>query len=145
MQHIVLCFVRLKGDRNTRAVSGSSEPVVPECQRLVANPFLGLLLLVCACESFRESLARKNLALFIIGIGLSVVAILVVQYHCLDCGKTGWFWRASGHACTAVIARRQNGGERRFRGPGLKLQLAGWFILLFGALVLGLVTLSSWR
>jgi hypothetical protein len=104
-----------------------------------------VLLLICAYESFRESLGQKNLALFIVGIGLSLVAILVVQYHCLDCGETGWFWRASGHACTAVIARRQNGGERRFRGPGLKLQLAGWFILLFGALVLGLVTLTSWR
>jgi hypothetical protein len=129
----------------TRGLSGPSEPVEPACQRLVANPFLGVLLLICAYESFRESLGQKNLALFIVGIGLSLVAILVVQYHCLDCGETGWFWRASGHACTAVIARRQNGGERRFRGPGLKLQLAGWFILLFGALVLGLVTLTSWR
>jgi hypothetical protein len=128
-----------------RALSGTSEPVEAECQRLVANPFLALLLLICAYESFRKSLGQKNLALFIIGICLSLVAILVVQYHCLDCGKTGWFWRASGHACTAVIARRQNWGERRFRGPGLKLQLAGWFVLLFGALVLGLVTLAAWR
>jgi hypothetical protein len=131
--------------QSTRAVSGPSGPVDPECQRLVANPFLGLLLLICAYESFRESLRQKNLPLFIIGIGLLLVAILVVQYHCLDCGKTGWFWKASGHACAAVMARRQNRREPRFRGPGLKLQLAGWFILLFGALVLGLVTLAAWR
>ena len=129
----------------TRAVSDPSEPVEEECQRLVANPFLGLMLLICAYQSFRESLGRKSLALFSVGFCLSVVAILVVQYHCLDCGKTGWFWRASRHACAAVIARRQSRRERRFRGPGLKLQLAGWFVLLFGVLVLGLVTLAAWH
>ena len=100
----------------TRAVSGPGEPVEPECQRLVANPFLGLLLLICAYESFLESISRKNLALFIIGICLSVVAILVVQYHCLDCGKTGWFWRASRHACAAVTARGGIGENVGFAG-----------------------------
>jgi hypothetical protein len=91
----------------------------------------------------RESLRRRNLALFAIAIILLFIAFVLVQFHCLDCGATGWLLRSRTHACPAVVARRQIRLVRRFRGPGLKLQLVVWFIILMAALVIGTVALRS--
>jgi hypothetical protein len=114
-------------------------------QRLVANPFLAVLVWLVAFELVNESMTRQNLALFMIGIILLFVAFFFLQFHCLDCGVTGWLLRSWAHACPGVVARRQHRRVQRFRGPGLKFQLVIWFILMTTALVLGMVALGSRR
>jgi hypothetical protein len=125
-----------------RPVSDSLEPI-DGYQRLVANPFLAVLAWLAAFALVSESMKRQNLALLMTGVILLFVAFFFLQFHCLDCGMTGWLLRSWAHACPAVIARRQSRFVRRFHGPGLKLQLVAWFILLMAVFVLGMVTLES--
>jgi hypothetical protein len=125
-----------------RPVSDSLEPI-DGYQRLVANPFLALLAWLVAFGLMSESMKRQNAALLMTGIILLFVACFFLQFHCLDCGMTGWLLRSWAHACPAVVARRQSQVVRRFHGPGLKLQLVAWFILLMAVFILGIVTLES--
>jgi hypothetical protein len=127
-----------------RSTPDAREPV-DLYQRLVANPFLAVLCWLAAFGLLRESLLRPNLALFTTGTILLFVAFFLVQFHCLDCGATGWVLRSRAHACPAAVARQQSRLIRRIHGPGLKIQLAGWFILLMAAIVLGVVVLGSRR
>jgi hypothetical protein len=124
-----------------------SEPLhaIEEDQRLVANPFLAVLSWVAAVGLVRESVKQQNLALLMMAVILFFIAFFFLQFHCLDCGETGWLLRSWAHACPPVIARRRSQAVRRFRGPGLKLQLVAWFIFLTAALVLGAVALGSRR
>jgi hypothetical protein len=121
----------------------SPDPNVPvdEYQRLVANPFLAVLGWLAMFGLLREAVRRQNLAMFMTGIILLFVAFFFLQFHCLDCGATGWLLRSWAHACPAVVARRQSGLVRRIRGPGLKLQLVAWFIFLTAVFVLGMVVI----
>jgi hypothetical protein len=112
-------------------------------QRLVVNPFLTVLLLVIIVAILRFATQTQNTALFQIGIGLILVDVLLVQYHCLDCGATGWLIRYRKHGCPTVVTRFQRGEWRRFRGPSVKLQLAGWIVILATAFILGLIVLLS--
>ncbi len=123
---------------------GSIVPV-EGAQRLVANPFLAVLAWIVVFGLLRESLKRQNLALFMTAIILLFVAFLFLQFHCLDCGTTGWLLRSRAHACPAVVARRQSQAVRRFRGPGLKLQLVAWCVFMTAAFILGMVALGSRR
>jgi hypothetical protein len=118
---------------------------IDEYQRLVANPFLAALAWLVAFGLIMESMKRQNLALLMAGVVLLFVAFFFLQFHCLDCGATGWLLRSWAHACPEVIARRQNRLVRRFRGPGLKLQLVAWYIIMTAALVLGTVAIGSQR
>ncbi len=118
---------------------------VEDYQRLVANPLLGVLFWIVAFVLSRESMRRHNLALFVWALLFVLVGIVFLQFHCLDCGKTGWLLRSRVHACSAVVARRQSRLVRRFRAPGLKVQLVAWFFLMIAALVLGMVMIESWR
>jgi hypothetical protein len=118
------------------------EPV-ERCQRLVANPFLAVLAWLVAFGLMSESVKRQELALFMTGIVLLFVAFFFLQFHCLDCGVTGWLLRSWAHACPPVVARRESRVVRRFHGPGLKTQLAAWFIIMTAAFVLGIVALGS--
>jgi hypothetical protein len=125
-------------------VPDSMEPV-DRYQRLVANPFLAALAWLVAFRLINESLNRQNLALFMTSIVLLLVAFFFLQFHCLDCGATGWLLRSWVHACPAVIARRRSRAVRRIHGPGIKLQLVAWFIIGMAAYVLGMVALESRR
>ena len=112
-------------------------------QRLIVNPFLAVLLFVIILAIVQTAIQTRTAGLFPLGLGLVLVDLFLVQFHCLDCGATGWLLRYRRHACPTVIARWQRGEHRRFRGPSVKLQLAGWIVLLAAAFVLGLVTLVS--
>ena len=118
------------------------EPIA-DCQRLVANPLLGVLFWIVAFMMLRESVRRHDLTLFVWTLLFVLVGIIFLQFHCLDCGKTGWLLRSRLHSCPAVIARRESKWMRRFRGPGLKVQLVVWFIVIMAALVLGMVAIRS--
>jgi hypothetical protein len=108
-------------------------------QRLVANPFLAVLGWLVAFGVLIESVKREKLALFMTAIILFFVGFFFLQFHCLDCGATGLLLKSSSHACPAVVERRQRQRARRFRGPGVKLQLVAWFIFLMTAFILALV------
>jgi hypothetical protein len=108
-------------------------------QRLIVNPFLAVLLFVVIVAIWRMSFARRSPGLFQLGVVLFTVDVFTVQFHCLDCGATGWLLRYRRHACPTVLARWQRGERPRFRGPGVRLQLTSWLILLAGALVLVLI------
>ena len=130
--------------QSPRPTRDSIEPV-ERCQRLVANPFLAVLAWLVTFKLVSESVKRQNLAMFMSGTTLLFVAFFLLQFHCLDCGATGWLLRSWAHACPAVVARRRSQAVRRFRGPGLKLQLAAWFIFLTAAFILVAVGLGSRR
>ena len=121
------------------------EPIEPieDRQRLIANPLLGVLFWIVAFMMLRESVRRHELTLSAWGLLFVLVGIVFMQFHCLDCGKTGWLLRYRSHACPAVIARRESKWVRPFRLPGLKVQLVVWFILMLAALVLGMVAIAS--
>jgi hypothetical protein len=134
-------------DLDLRPLPPPREPNRPieDYQRLVANPLLGVLSWIVTFALMRESVRRHNLTLFAWGLLFVPVGIVFIQFHCLDCGKTGWLLRSRVHACPATVARRQNGLMRRFHGPPLTIQLAVWFIVLIAALVLGMVALGTRR
>jgi hypothetical protein len=109
--------------------------------RLVANPFLSvfafLAWLFLTRWVFRLSLPgflEPLRILFVFG-GL-VAPFLLLQYHCLDCGKTGRISRWQDHACAAVLDRRRRRRRRTLRGPTPPIQIVLWLWL---ALVVGFV------
>jgi hypothetical protein len=132
-------------DIDSQPLRAGPEPTEPvaDYQRLVANPLLGVLSWIAAFYLLRESVRRHNLVMFVWATAFALIGVSVMQFHCLDCGQTGWLIRSRAHACPAVVARRQLGWARQTRGPGLKIQLVMWFIVLTAALVLGLVALRS--
>ncbi len=121
-----------------RPVRGESESIA-EFQRLLANPFLAVLCWVAIFSVIRQALRIHSLPLFLAGLGLLFVPIFLVQFHCLDCGATGWLFRSRHHACPAVVARRENPGARRRRVLRVKTQLILWFYALMAVSLLFLV------
>ena len=121
-----------------RPARPDSASIVP-FQRLVVNPFLAVFGFIIVAALWYEAFSRHAPAFFQFGVGLLVVAVLLVQYHCLDCGATGWLLRYRRHACPTVVWRWQRGEWRRFRGPGVRLQLTAWLIFLAGMVVLVLI------
>jgi hypothetical protein len=114
-----------------------------EHQRIVVNPFLAVLGWVAVFGIIRRSIQIKSMPLFLAGDGLLLAACLLLQFHCLDCGATGWLLRYKKHACSAVVMRAQNLVTRRFRAPGVKAQLVAWCVFTGSALVVGVVAFLS--
>lgn len=103
-------------------------PVAPEYQRLVANPFLAVLGLIAwgwALVSAVEA-RRLDLAALVASSALGVRYLL--QFHCLDCGRTGRLSRWRGHVCTRVQDRLTAGRPRRFGGPSPGRQTFLWAV-----------------
>jgi hypothetical protein len=100
----------------------------PEHQRLVVNPFLAVFGLV----------VLRHLALWLCSDSVPVATFMtlslmfllptLIQYHCLDCGKTGRFSRRDQHACPAILARWREGRPSRFPSIGMQLVVWGWLI-----------------
>lgn len=132
-------------DLQPRRPAPEPDEPVEVYQRLIANPFLAVLAWLVSFYLFRESLRRQNLPLFLTGFVVFFGAFFLMHFHCLDCGATGWLVRSRQHACPAVVARRQGGWARRWRGPAIKIQLAAWFIFMIAALVLGMLAVHSLR
>lgn len=118
-------------------------PIIPqEYQRLVANPFLAVLYLIASMAAIRFVVLVKNLFLFLAVVASLGLSFLLFQYHCLDCGRTGWLFRWRRHACERVVERQSTGRVRRFRGPTPILQTILWVYLLLGIAVF--VAIVSW-
>jgi hypothetical protein len=116
---------------------------LPPYQRLIVNPLLVVLSWLIVFAVIRISVANRNMIGFLVAISQMVLSILLVQYHCLDCGKTGWLMGYRSHACPAVAARWGNRLAPPIRGPGVGAQLALWFMLLAGGLILVLIVVSK--
>ncbi len=126
-------------DPQPQRPAGPDRNTVVPFQRLVVNPFLAVLVFVIIVALWREAVTRRMPALFQLGVGLLIVDVFLVQFHCLDCGATGWLLRYRRHACPPVLFRWQHAEWRRFRGPGVRLQLAAWLILLASVFVLAMI------
>ena len=120
-------------------VAGLDRDSVVRFQRLVVNPFLAVSVFVLIVALCRIAVEKRWPTLFGIGVALFVVDGFLVHYHCLDCGKTGWLIRYRRHSCPTVVSRWQLGDSRRLRGPGVRLQLTAWLIVLASVFVLALI------
>ena len=111
--------------------------VLPEDhQRIIANPFLALSG-AWTCFSAVAFGGRHGIAvLVVLGIIGLPVTVLLLHYHCLDCGQTGWLFRWRSHVCDAILTRRRAGRPRRCPWPNPSSQLLIWFVVIVGAAVL---------
>jgi hypothetical protein len=114
-----------------------------EYQRLVVNPFLTVLVWIIFLGLLRTVVPTQNAAGLVADILVFLLTPLLIQFHCLDCGATGWLAYYQRHACPKVVERWQRRVVRRFHGPGISLQLIAWFIFIIAALVLVMVWLRS--
>ena len=78
---------------------------VPVYQRLVANPLPSVLGLAGAWVALQSSLRTHNLALFLIALVLTGLCPLLIQFHCLDCGRTDFAFRSRRHSCSEILRR----------------------------------------
>lgn len=101
---------------------------------LIANPFPTFLGWIIAGSALKAGLVKRNLMLSISALIGLLVASVFIQYHCLDCGRTGWIFRARRHVCPLGAARGSMGGTRRWAGPALSTQIKIWLaIAIFAA------------
>jgi hypothetical protein len=119
-------------------------PHLPEeYQRLVANPFLAVFVLLVGLAivlGVLEFLGPVAIGLALLGV---VPVGLLLQYHCLDCGRTGHLFRWKSHACDRVQMRQASDQVRRFRGPNPTYQAMIWAYLLTAVgILVGVVLLA---
>jgi hypothetical protein len=109
----------------------------PEHQRLVVNPFLAVLGLLGLGWLARELALSPLPALAGLLILPMVMLPYLIQYHCLDCGRTGPYPRHRRHACPGVVARWGEGRRRRvpFPTPWAQLVVWGWLLGAVGLLL----------
>jgi hypothetical protein len=111
-----------------------------EHQRLVINPFLAILGLIGLIWLARELAASPMLVLAVL-LALPLVMLpYLIQYHCLDCGRTGCYFRGQDHACVSVLARWRERHRSRFPFPTAWAQLVVWGWLLGAAAMLLVIT-----
>ena len=125
--------------RPARPLPAHTVLVPQEYQRLVANPFLALALLVAWFAAMRVAIGARNIVAALVCGASFIVVVRMLHYHCRDCGRTGWLFRWRAHACEAVVARQLSGRIRRWRGPTPPIQAVLWMyliaLILFAALV----------
>jgi hypothetical protein len=119
---------------------------IDDQRRLIVNPFLAALGWVIVLVIIRAALRNLNAILFLVGLGLLWVPIFLFQYHCLDCGATGWLQSFRRHCCPAITARAlDNTVVRRFRGLSVKSQVVGWIYFLIAAFMAIVIVLAARR
>jgi hypothetical protein len=107
----------------------------------VANPFLALVVFVAGMALWNQTLAPNVPAAIpaVIWVVTLAGSLAVLQYHCLDCGRSGWLFHWPSHACWQVVARRRAGQVRTLRGPNPTTQAKLWMCALFCAATLALI------
>jgi hypothetical protein len=124
-------------DPSPRPSAGAGE-MFEVYQRFIANPFLAVLACIPVLLLIRAGLQSHQLAWFLGGLCLLCLTFLLVQFHCLDCGATGWLWRSRRHACPELMNRWRAGKLGRLRPPPLSTQILVWLYVMaaVGALVI---------
>lgn len=124
-------------------VSGQGRPMpagpIDGYRRILANPMLSALVSVLAIMLIRSAVRRGEFLGFFFGVGFLLLSFLFIQFHCLDCGATGWARKLDRHACPHAVARWHSGRRGWLVLPSLRFQLTAWAILLLSAGVLFLI------
>ena len=97
-----------------------------EHQRVVVNPFLavlGLIGLGWLARVLLHSPWPGTAGLLLLSI---VLIPRLIQFHCLDCGRTGRYTRRATHACPRVVERWRGGRRARAPFPSGWAQLVAW-------------------
>jgi len=110
-----------------RLASPTGEPVT-EYQRLIVNPLLAIVGLLGVWSVFHYSLQVRNLPLFLLSIALAVACAFLIQYHCLDCGRTDFTIRSGRHACVKVVRRMRLEEEPPFPALSIRFQITLWVV-----------------
>jgi hypothetical protein len=120
-------------------------------QRLVVNPFLAVLTLFVTLVLISASATTTGAGLSrttrwaglstLAAIVGSVLSMLALQYHCLDCGATGWYHRWRRHACDRVVDRwRTPYSAASHFFPTARTQLVLWTLTIVGGFILWVLT-----
>jgi hypothetical protein len=132
----------------SHALSASRLPALPievigEHQRLVVNPLVAILCGLGGVVLIQHALRTRNVLLFGTAVGVLFLSFLLIQFHCRDCGSTGWYLHVGRHACAAVVARwRQNVSARS--GLRSRTQLLIWvYVMVLSLLGYAVFTLSQ--
>lgn len=115
--------------------------------RLIANPFLAMLGWILFGTWLKIGLKMRSPMLsFAAFLGMPA-SLLLIQYHCLDCGKTGSVFRARRHLCPPAAARASTSGNGgwRTRGPSISAQLKIWFAIVIMTAFFYLLNTASRR
>jgi hypothetical protein len=132
------------GSQRLGLLAGSLDDEPEAYLRLVANPFLAfayvVFWLLLLYESLFGSLAQGStwpliptlVAILIAGLGLIP---LLLQFQCLDCGRSGRLSRWRKHICQQSLARRNAGRRRRLRGPTPPIQVLIWMWVVAAGVV----------
>jgi len=107
-----------------------------EYQRLLANPLPAVVGLVGAWAVLHYSLRTRNLPLFLIALILTGLCPFLIQYHCLDCGRTDFAFRSRRHACNETQRRWRLGELAARKPPRLRTQVKAWTWSLIVAVVI---------
>jgi len=97
-----------------------------EHQRLVVNPFLAVLAILGWCKLVVFLIDGPFPPLFVLPLLGVIFLPLTIQYHCLDCGRTGAYPLRSRHACPGVLARSRMAEVPASRLPTARGQLILW-------------------
>lgn len=119
-----------------------------DCQRLVANPFLALLVFLGGLSMFGQAMLIDGMPMVPLALGaLATVAlsIYLLHYHCLDCGKTGWLFRWRYHCCAVVADRQRTGTGRLMPGMSPVNQTLLWTMLMCVAVMVVAIVESGVR
>jgi hypothetical protein len=132
-------------DPPPQRLSQLSSESIEDHLRLIVNPFLAVLGWVIVLVIIRMALQIRSPVWFLTGLGLSVVPPFFFQYHCLDCGATGWLQSCWRHRCPAVTNRAQNGIVRRFRGLSVKNQVVAWINIVLAVFLMYFILVAGRR
>ncbi|QEH36644.1 hypothetical protein OJF2_52290 [Aquisphaera giovannonii] len=107
-------------------------------QRLLVSPLPMVLGCLLAAVLVRHALGTRDLWLFLASVGLFAASLPLFQFHCLDCGRIGWYLRATRHACEAVTGRYRRGEPERTR-MSAQTQCLLWIYVMVGGLLVASV------
>jgi hypothetical protein len=118
-------------DRVPPNLPSPPENVVKYYQRLVVNPFLGVIFLAFGMAVFYSHdrwwkwfMSSPSTYFFF------MIAFAFIQYHCLDCGASGTILGRQRHACRRVRERWVSGRMVTLCFPNLRVQLAIWTLAI---------------
>jgi len=101
-----------------------------EFQRFIVNPLIAIVALVGVWALFRYSLQVRNLPLFLLSLVLVVICPLLIQFHCLDCGRVDFAIRARRHACVHIARRMRLDEDPPFPALSIRFQVTLWTVAI---------------
>ena len=111
-------------------------------QRLIVNPFLAVFGTILWFLLLRYTVQTRVLKLFAPVAASFVLLIFLLEYHCLDCGRTGRLLNWRKHVCERVEVRRLSGNLRWSLWPSVFSQTVLWVVGL--GLTAAMLVLSRW-